>query len=85
MKQKLRKVLTDLDPTGFRELELAISVASNAIDLVSKYKISDEELADALNITKIEVRAFKTGAFPYTLRDIARLDAFRAKKELENK
>jgi translation elongation factor EF-Tu-like GTPase len=76
MKKSLRNELINLDQTGFRELELAIEIARKARQIAFEFDITDEEFAKEMGIKTSDVVAYKTGAFKYTLRDIARLDAY---------
>lgn len=81
MNKKLQSELLRLDRVGFRELELAVGIARNLRTLMAQYDLSDEFVMERLGIEYSQLAAYKVGAFPFTISDIAGMDALIAEQE----
>jgi len=74
MKDTLKKELIELDEVGFGELVLHIETANRTFSFLKQSGLSVEEFARRMKITPEEGEAFRFGAYPYTLMDLATLE-----------
>lgn len=83
MKNSLAKELKKLDRTGFRELEVCISISRRFRHAMAEYQLSDEWVMDRLQLDNESFLEWQTGAFPFTVLDISGFEAMCAELEME--
>lgn len=77
MNKQLRKCLNQLDDVDFRELGHAIQIADLCRQCLRTYNLTIEQLSERLSYSIDETKEIITGAFPFDLRSIAKIDALR--------
>lgn len=77
MKQELRNVLNQLDDVDFREMQHAIQLAGLCRSCLREYNLSLELFAERLGYSVEQTKEIISGAFPFDLRSISKIDALR--------
>ena len=83
MDKKLQAELRKLDRVGFRELELCIGIARQFRQLGPDHKKTDAQVWEQFGFDIKKLEEYKTGSYPYTITDIAAIQAAYATLELE--
>lgn len=93
MKKDLQGILKKLNTAEFLELSHAITIAKGAKDFCRNHNISVQEFAFEVGFSRMEAKEYLDGCFPYSLKDIAKVEAFMSlyleklevRKHAENK
>lgn len=68
--------LKSIDDFQFRLLEVHISIASKAQQVIKAYSVSKQEFCEAVHIKPAQYTAFVKGNFNYTVKDTTYLNYF---------
>jgi hypothetical protein len=87
---EVRKFLTDLDDLDFRYLNIQLSMARDARNLIQEFNLSKEKFCELLQISIREYQKYINGGFNYDIKKMAimqcvlvQLRTEKAKKEAE--
>ena len=87
---EVRKFLTDLNDVDFRYLNIQLSMARDARNLIQEFNLSKEKFCELLEISPREYQKYINGGFNYDIKKMAimqcvwvQLRAEQAKKEAE--
>ena len=87
---EVRKFLTDLNDVDFRYLNIQLSMARDARNLIQEFNLSKEKFCELLEISPREYQKYINGGFNYDIKKMAimqcvwvQLRTEQAKKEAE--
>ena len=87
---EVRKFLTDLNDVDFRYLNIQLSMALDARNLIQEFNLSKEKFCELLEISPREYQKYINGGFNYDINKMAimqcvwvKLRTEQAKKEAE--
>ena len=83
MNRKLQAQLRLLDRAGFRELELCVGIARHFRQLGPDHAITDEAVCERFGFNVKRLHDYKTGAYPYTVEELAMIQAAHASLEMD--
>ena len=83
MKKSLQKELFTLDMAEFRELELCVSISRQVRNVQSGFNISVAQMCSQLQISLHDLTRYRTASYPFTVEDIAKIQALIAGYEIE--
>jgi predicted transcriptional regulator len=89
---EVRKFLTDLNDLDFRYLNIQLSMARDARNLIKEFNLSKEKFCELLEISPREFQKYINGGFNYNIKKMAimqcvwyNLEMEKTKLEIENK
>lgn len=68
---EVRKFLTDLDDLDFRYLNIQLSMARDARNLIQEFNLSKEKFCELLEISPREYKKYINGGFNYDIKKMA--------------
>jgi hypothetical protein len=68
---EVRKFLTDLDDLDFRYLNIQLSMARDARNLIAEFNLSKEKFCELLQISIREYQKYLNGGFNYDIKKMA--------------
>lgn len=85
MRKQLQDILKQLNEAEYIELRDCLAVAGNVRSLKREYGLTDSQISGELDVDISDVKAYLTGAYPYTVKDIAKIQAFAMRLESTKK
>ena len=68
---EIRRFLTDLDDLDFRYLNIQLSMARDARNLIAEFNLSKEKFCELLQISIREYKKYINGGFNYDIKKMA--------------